>query len=966
MSRWLKLIKQSIMRRLVAIMAIFLSLALLGALVVSMLNESALKRFTEVTNELKLKQDAINAISDHTEQIFFRARGYYAFQFKSEYDLIFKEKLLLEQSIENFKRLPLTDSEQELARLVEDFFDQYFKVTLPMAVEYVEQNDYDALSKFSANGLNLTENELVIYADRFSEESDARLKSESDRLSNQMASQAIILFIYIAGVLIMAIVVMKRLAKDIGIPIRALTLNAGRFARGESVEMGYLSRNDEIGQLWRSFDYMMVQIQSKEEVLLSQNEELQAQQDELQMQQEELQEAMNKMEDNELYLMKRNKFIQSLTNTLDKSELLHSIVRNMTEMMKAEKGIIVLINTERNFASFGISEQAAKQCVEQMEHGPLARVMETKTSYIIERHSYAYEQSYHAEDLFSFDLYVPIQSEHGIIACMILTRTGKAFARNEELEVFGLAKQVGLSLEKLQMYEATEDERRLRQDMLNTIHEGVQLMNTLGETVHMNNMMCEMMDFPELKNGALLTLDQYNAEMSKRLHEPGQFVQFMRNIASGKNTEAGSLIYEMSYPFKRFVQVYSEPLYQGQERFGTVLVHRDITREYEVDQMKSEFVSTVSHELRTPLASVLGFTELLLYKELKPERQQKYLTTIHQEAKRLTALINDFLDLQRMEFGRQTYDMKPTEVMALIRKAIQIYQVNSQLHRFVVEDGDKPAWIMGDADKIMQIWMNLISNAVKYSPEGGTITIACKSKGEYYQFSIQDKGLGIPEASLPKLFQRFYRVDNSDRREIGGTGLGLAITKQIVEAHHGSIQVESCYGEGSTFIITFPKVIAAMDLVAADTAEPDISHDPVRIQGMKVLILEDDLHLSELLKEELEGSGFQVHIYTEGEEALQGMSLIQPDAVVIDIVLGDSIDGWSVIEQMKRDERLAHIPIIVSSAFEEKERGARLGAKGYLMKPYHPNLLSRTILQTVCSKERKGQILIPDSGMDEA
>lgn len=268
---------------------------------------------------------------------------------------------------------------------------------------------------------------------------------------------------------------------------------------------------------------------------------------------------------------------------------------------------------------------------------------------------------------------------------------------------------------------------------------------------------------------------------------------------------------ERSFTFKKeetnqVIKVYFETLHYREEGYGTILVYRDITKEYEVDQMKSEFVSTVSHELRTPLASVLGFSELMLNKPLKPERQTKYLQTIYNEAKRLTALINDFLDVQKMESGKQIYEKKYVEIIPLIQKVIEHLEINTAQHdiRFNIETKD--IMILGNRLKIEQAFSNLLSNAIKYSPDGGRITVRLYSRNDMLSIDIQDEGLGIPKESLPHLFQKFYRVDNSDRRRIGGTGLGLAIVDEIIKSHGGDVTVVSNYGHGSTFTISLPRV----------------------------------------------------------------------------------------------------------------------------------------------------------------
>ncbi|MFL0365828.1 sensor histidine kinase [Pseudobacillus sp. 179-B 2D1 NHS] len=251
---------------------------------------------------------------------------------------------------------------------------------------------------------------------------------------------------------------------------------------------------------------------------------------------------------------------------------------------------------------------------------------------------------------------------------------------------------------------------------------------------------------------------------------------------------------------------HNEELVMQQEELEKMLIETERMKNQllEVDQLKSELVSTVSHELRTPLASILGFTELMLNRSLKEEKQRKYLTTIHQEAVRLTSLINDFLDLQRMESGSFVCSFAKVDPRLLIEQVIEAVNQTTDRHHFQLIDQRSQKWLNGDRERLIQVFTNLISNAVKFSPEGGTIVVRLTNDEQKMLIEIKDEGLGIPAADIPHLFKKFHRIDNSDRRKIGGTGLGLAICKEIVEAHEGSIAVSSEYGKGSVFSILLP------------------------------------------------------------------------------------------------------------------------------------------------------------------
>ena len=235
---------------------------------------------------------------------------------------------------------------------------------------------------------------------------------------------------------------------------------------------------------------------------------------------------------------------------------------------------------------------------------------------------------------------------------------------------------------------------------------------------------------------------------------------------------------------------------------GVIITSRDITERKQVEQLKDELVSTVSHELRTPLTSLRGFTELMLKRDFSRDQQRKFLAIIQDESIRLTNLLNDFLDVQRLESGKQTYHFNPTLIDTLICEVATILIPDTGPHAFVAELPEQLPRVRADADRIRQVLSNLISNAIKYSPNGGRVTVGARHQDGEVVIWVSDEGMGIPAEAVPQLFTKFFRVDNGDTRRIGGTGLGLALVKNIIEAHGGEVWVESMEGVGSTFFFT--------------------------------------------------------------------------------------------------------------------------------------------------------------------
>jgi signal transduction histidine kinase len=235
-----------------------------------------------------------------------------------------------------------------------------------------------------------------------------------------------------------------------------------------------------------------------------------------------------------------------------------------------------------------------------------------------------------------------------------------------------------------------------------------------------------------------------------------------------------------------------------------VVIVRDITQRKEVERLKDELVSTVSHELRTPLASVRGFTELMLTRDFAPDKQREYLAIIRGEAERLTNLINDFLDLQRMESGREAYNFAAVPLASFLRKSLDTFTVTNGAHTLRLDLPEVAPVVMADAARLQQVLINLLSNAVKFSPHGGEVILGARTQDDHALVWVRDQGVGMDPEVVAKVFDRFFRADNRATRNIGGTGLGLALVKEIVIAHKGQVWVESISGQGSTFFFTLP------------------------------------------------------------------------------------------------------------------------------------------------------------------
>ena len=256
-----------------------------------------------------------------------------------------------------------------------------------------------------------------------------------------------------------------------------------------------------------------------------------------------------------------------------------------------------------------------------------------------------------------------------------------------------------------------------------------------------------------------------------------------------------------------YLEVIGAPYFnQKHDLRGAVLVFHDVTEFKRLEQMRKDFVANVSHELRTPITSIKGFAETMLEDELDKQLEQHFLSIIHKESHRLQLLIQDLLDLSKLEKADFHLNYQTIHVDHLIRESVEMAKVQAKEKSIALTiAGENELVLSADYDRLKQVILNHIYNAINYTPNGGKVTVAAYNSSGYVKIEVSDTGMGIAPEALPRIFERFYRVDKARSRNTGGTGLGLSITKHIVEAHDGQIFVDSVVDQGSTFTIMLPK-----------------------------------------------------------------------------------------------------------------------------------------------------------------
>ncbi len=376
-------------------------------------------------------------------------------------------------------------------------------------------------------------------------------------------------------------------------------------------------------------------------------------------------------------------------------------------------------------------------------------------------------------------------------------------------------------------------------------------------------------------------------------------------------------------------------------------------------QAKSDFLASMSHELRTPLNAIIGYSEILLEEsddivrtELRPD-----LEKIRGAGKHLLGLINDILDVSKIEAGRMDLFLERFDIAALLADVgatVQPLMAKNGNLFDVLFDSNPGTW-HSDQTKVRQILLNLLSNAAKFTKQG-RITLTAKratsDDGDCLEFMVSDTGIGMTPAQVTGLFEAFSQADASITRNYGGTGLGLAITKHFCRMLGGDVTVASEYGKGTTFTVTIPAAAPRM------TAGP-LQSGPEWHTAGTVLLLEDECTTRSALDQALTQEGYRVVMAMDAHDALRLAREKRPDAVILDVVSSD-LDGWAILRMLKTDVESCDIPVILITVFGDRDMGFALGAAEYLTKPVNPKELLRLLARVKFSEAAPDVLIVDD------
>ena len=522
-------------------------------------------------------------------------------------------------------------------------------------------------------------------------------------------------------------------------------------------------------------------------------------------------------------------------------------------------------------------------------------------------------------------------------------------------------------------------EAALLRATLENMSQGVAMYDADHRLVTWNELFRQYLEMPDEFLGTDRTFSDYIRYIGAR-GEFGENADIEEALRKRLAMLDRSHSFERVRPDGTVLEVRRDPVPGG----GFIAIYTDITERKKAEtalreakeaaesasKVKSSFLANMSHELRTPLNAIIGYSEILL--EDATDRGDKAsmadLEKIQAAGKHLLGLINDILDLSKIEAGRMDVYIEHVFLTRLVDEVKTIVEpmVKKNNNRLVIECPSDVGSLHTDLTKLKQSIINLLSNAAKFTKEG-TVTLRLSREerdgGSWVKFAVIDSGIGMTEQQMGRLFQAFTQADSSTTRHFGGTGLGLTITKHFCAMLGGSIDVKSAPGQGSTFTIELPDHASklASDGDQADTDRAAVVHD-LPAGAINVLVVDDDPAVHDVLAATLGKEGYRITHAKDGIEALKMMRADPPDIVTLDVMM-PKMDGWSVLGVMKSEAPLAHIPVIMLTIVDDRNLGFSLGASEYMTKPIDRSRLM-ALIQKFAASKRDGTVLVIDDDPD--
>jgi signal transduction histidine kinase/CHASE3 domain sensor protein len=601
-------------------------------------------------------------------------------------------------------------------------------------------------------------------------------------------------------------------ARRIVMPVGRLAVAAERVRRGELDVSVPERRGDEVGRLGAAFNAMARALEQSRGELESQNTELELQAialeerstelaeagDEARAQRDELEHTAVQLALEKARAERYGDFVERLASSLSRDDLARIVLETLARTAGADVGVLYAESWRDDTrwtraAVLGLDPAGLVEHVVAGGEGASARAVAQRSLLVLDDQPGLRVRSALAGELgVLWEAHLPLTYGDRTMGVVTLGGVSSgALAGDDGVALERLAGQAAVALAEAGALAERKWLSKVNAAVLDGVREGIALVGLDHELVFANTAMERLARSLAMPVGAAI---------GARGEEVDPFVAWEVMLAEADAPTADEL--EVG---GRVLERYTAPVDdEAGTRLGRLVVLRDVTREREVEQLKSDLMATVSHELRTPLASVLGYAELLRTRRLDDSTRTEILGTVHREAKRLSGLIDDFLDVAALEQDGLVLEREPFSVMDLLNEQVRLFAGQSPSHRIELTPCSADVVAVGDRARVAQVVANLLSNAIKYSPDGDVVEVTGTCSDGQVEVAVTDHGLGIPASAQPHVFEKFFRVERGAAARIGGTGLGLALAHEIVVAHGGRMGFESTEGEGSRFWFTLP------------------------------------------------------------------------------------------------------------------------------------------------------------------
>jgi len=540
-------------------------------------------------------------------------------------------------------------------------------------------------------------------------------------------------------------------------------------------------------------------------------------------------------------------------------------------------------------------------------------------------------------------------------AAPILTDTG---------EGFGVVLVFRDVTDKKKEEEETKRQKELLELILGSIADGVVVADSNGKFLLFNAAAEQVLGIGATETAPEQWSDRYGAYMPDTVTQyPPDQLPLVRAMRGESVDDVELYIRNTQVPTGRLISFTGRPLKRADGALqGGVIVFHDRTERKRTEELilqakeaaesankfKDQFLSTMSHELRTPLNAVLGFSDLLADERYGPlnVRQQRYVSHIHAGGKHLLKLISDILDLSKIGAGRMELSREDVTLASAFSEVISaLYPLAEKKSQSLLQQVEPHLHVHADATRFKQVLMNLVGNAIKFTPDGGRIELAARQVDDQVRMEVRDNGPGIQPEQQQRIFEAFFRLTQTGSAT-EGTGLGLAITSRLVELHGSKLGIESRPGEGTCFYFSLPLVAIAPD-------QPAQAFAPMPMAGKapRILVVEDNAVTGQLIQSQLTSSGYEALRCDRPERATEMAAEHQPDAITLDLLM-QPIHGLEVLLQLKNDPRTSTIPVIVVTILDQPGVGTALGADEYLIKPVDKATLLAAVER--CLRSRGG------------